>query len=68
MEFLILIAIALVFFLKTVASASLDARGGPPGFGENLDADNWSSHIDEDGREHFVDEEGYCEDCDEYHN
>ena len=30
--------------------------------------EEYDSFFDRDGNEHIVDEEGYCEECDDYHD
>ncbi len=69
MEFILIIIIVLIIFKPISANGSKSRNNSNSSFNcEDDDFDPADTFYLEDGLDHERDDDGYCEECDDYHN
>ncbi|MBO7304792.1 MAG: hypothetical protein J6V09_06185 [Clostridia bacterium] len=71
MEFIIIVILVFVLVIvKTAPVGDADSRRNTNDISENKedDHDPADTFFREDGLDHETDEDGYCEECDDYHD
>ena len=62
-----ILGIIILFFLfcSSCGSSASNYSSSKP---FSKDVEDYNSIFDRHGNEHFVDDDGYCDDCDDYHD